>query len=108
MLESNHDVESLTSGPYPYYLKQRILGARGHLSNDAAADFAVEMAGSGTREIILAHLSRENNTPRAALDTESQALADAGFLPGEQPELYAAPADTPLVLAAGKACVCCR
>ena len=42
------------------------------------------------------------------LDTVSQALTDAGFLPGEQPELYAAPADTPLVLAAGKACVCCR
>ena len=66
------------------------------------------LAENGAQQLILGHLSRENNTPRAALDAVSQALTDAGFLPGEPPELYAAPADTPLVLAAGKACVCCR
>ena len=53
-------------------------------------------------------LSRENNTPRAALETVSLALAAAGFQPGTQPELYAAPAETTLALTAGKACVCCR
>ncbi len=90
VLESNHDVERLTSGPYPYYLKQRILGARGHLSNDAAADFAVEMAGSGTREIILAHLSRENNTPAMAFDTVERRLRAAGY----DPRLSIAPRGT--------------
>lgn len=75
VLESNHDVEWLRSGPYPYSLKARILSDRGHLSNDAAAAFAAEMAGCGTREIVLAHLSRENNTPQRALDTMRLALA---------------------------------
>ena len=77
VLESNHDVEWLRSGPYPYYLKERILGAYGHLSNDDAARFAVEMAQRGTKEIILAHLSRENNTPARALDTVQRALCAA-------------------------------
>ena len=74
VLESNHDIEWLRSGPYPYYLKERILGAYGHLSNDDAARFAMEMAQRGTREIVLAHLSRENNTPARALDTVQRAL----------------------------------
>lgn len=67
VLESNHDVEWLRSGPYPYSLKARILGDEGHLSNDAAAEFAARMARCGTRCIVLAHLSRENNTPPAGL-----------------------------------------
>ena len=58
VLEANHDVETLYSGPYPYYLKQRILGAEGHLSNEDAARFAVFLAQQGTSEILLAHLSR--------------------------------------------------
>lgn len=74
MLESNHDVEWLRSGPYPYSLKARILGDQGHLSNDAAAEFAARMAQCGTRCIILAHLSRENNTPQRAWDTVQQRL----------------------------------
>lgn len=78
VLESNHDVEWLRSGPYPYPLKARILSDHGHLSNDAAAAFAAEMARSGTRQIVLAHLSRENNTPQRALDTVSTAVADYG------------------------------
>ena len=75
VLESNHDVEWLRSGPYPYPLKARILSDHGHLSNDAAAAFALELAQSGTRQIVLAHLSRENNTPLRALDTVCTALA---------------------------------
>lgn len=60
--------------PYPYSLKARILGDEGHLSNDAAAEFAARMARCGTRCIILAHLSRENNTPQRAWDTVQQRL----------------------------------
>lgn len=82
VLESNHDVEWLRSGPYPYYLKERILSNEGHLSNDTAAVFAVQMANSGTREIVLAHLSKENNTPVRALDTVQLALrADGHDIP---------------------------
>ena len=75
MLESNHDVEWLLSGPYPYYLKQRILGACGHLSNNDAAFLAQRLAASGTRQFVLAHLSRENNTPERARQTVSLALS---------------------------------
>ena len=78
VLESNHDVDWLRAGPYPYYLKERIAGPRGHLSNDEAARFAAEMALRGTKEIVLAHLSRENNTPARALDTVQCALSAAG------------------------------
>ena len=77
VLESNHDVEMLRCGPYPEPLKARILGPYGHLSNETAARFAVEMAASGTREIVLAHLSRENNTPSLALETVARALRAA-------------------------------
>lgn len=75
VLESNHDVEWLLSGPYPYYLKQRILGACGHLSNNDAAFLAQRLAASGTRQFVLAHLSRENNTPERARQTVSLALS---------------------------------
>jgi phosphoribosyl 1,2-cyclic phosphodiesterase len=73
--ESNHDVEMLINSDRPYYLKQRILGSRGHLSKEAAADFARHCAEHGTREIVLAHLSRENNTPVMAYDAVARALA---------------------------------
>ncbi len=79
VLESNHDVEMLLAGPYPYLLKKRILGVQGHLSNDAAAEFAVESAQAGTSSILLAHLSDENNTPQRALETVGGALRTAGL-----------------------------
>ena len=81
VLEANHDLETLRSGPYPYYLKQRILGPQGHLSNDDAARFAAALAESGASEIILAHLSRENNTPAMAQTAVEQALAAAEVSP---------------------------
>ena len=88
VLESNHDEEWLLSGPYPYYLKQRILGARGHLSNAAAGAFARRLAEGGTRQFVLAHLSRENNTPERARQTLERALAgldrDCGAAVGAQ------------------------
>ena len=79
LLEANHDVDLLQNGPYPYYLKERILSDQGHLSNETAAAFAVAMARQGTEEFILAHLSAENNTPERALSAVRWALADAGL-----------------------------
>lgn len=81
LLEANHDVETLECGPYPYFLKDRILGNRGHLSNEIAARFAVSLADSGTRELILSHLSRENNTPAMAYNAVERALSAAGLAP---------------------------
>lgn len=90
ILESNHDVEALCSGPYPYYLKQRILGLQGHLCNEDAAQFAVTLAENGASDIVLAHLSRDNNTPTMALNAVAAALDGAGLAP----ELSVAPRDT--------------
>ena len=89
LLEANHDVETLECGPYPYYLKQRILGNAGHLSNETAARFAVALASSGTRELILSHLSWENNTPTMAYNAVERALSAAGL----SPRLTVAPRD---------------
>ena len=75
LIEANHDVDMLRAGPYPYYLKRRILSNEGHLSNETAAAFARTAAENGTREIVLAHLSRENNTPVMAYDAVARALA---------------------------------
>lgn len=77
--ESNHDVEWLQSGPYPYYLKARILGDRGHLSNEAGAALALQCAQAGAHTVVLAHLSAENNTPARALQTAQTVLSAGGF-----------------------------
>lgn len=66
--ESNHDIELLMNGSYPYYLKQRILGDKGHLSNKSSAYYLHSIIGSKTKTIILAHLSEENNRPDIALN----------------------------------------
>ncbi len=65
-LEANHDVRMLEVGPYPYFLKQRILSDVGHLSNDMSADLICELYHEGLNHIILAHLSHENNMPAVA------------------------------------------
>ncbi len=88
LLESNHDTELLKSGSYPYYLKRRILSDTGHLSNADCADAALEIAKSGTRKIILSHLSAENNTVKIAYDTTRSRLDCAGA--GEEVELLVA------------------
>ena len=90
LLEANHDVETLQYGPYPYFLKRRILGDGGHLSNDAAAEFARLAVQSGTRDILLAHLSKENNTPELAEYAVARALQSAGL----SVRLGVAPRDT--------------
>ena len=84
ILEANHDVEALCSGPYPYYLKQRILGLQGHLCNEDAAQFAVTLVENGASDIVLAHLSRDNNTPAMALNAVAAALDGAGLAPGHR------------------------
>lgn len=83
VLESNHDVEAVRCGPYPYYLKERILGSGGHLSNETAAAFAVALAEGGAGEIVLAHLSQENNSPAMAYNAVERALCAAGYAPCE-------------------------
>lgn len=79
IIESNHDTGMLKSGPYPLFLKQRILSDRGHLCNEECARLALHLAKSGVKAIALAHLSRENNTPDKALSVTKNALSDEGF-----------------------------
>jgi phosphoribosyl 1,2-cyclic phosphodiesterase len=78
VLESNHDLEMLRSGPYPWALKQRILGRRGHLSNEALAGFLAEGLAGIPHCLYLAHISEVNNERGLALLTSSLALARAG------------------------------
>lgn len=81
-IESNHDPVMLKNGPYPYPVKMRILGERGHLSNDACAGVLPSLLSSGTTRFTLAHLSEHNNTPQLALRTARDALANAGATEG--------------------------
>ncbi len=78
ILESNHDENMLLSGNYPYELKRRILGKGGHLSNEIAASFAARLIRAGTKRILLAHLSRENNLPELAYHSSLEAVGECG------------------------------
>lgn len=78
IIESNHDIGMLTRGPYPFFLKERILSANGHLSNDDCASIACRLQSQGTHAFTLAHLSRENNTPDMAYRAVRAALDGAG------------------------------
>lgn len=79
IFESNHDVKMLKDGIYPDYLKERILSQKGHLSNDACAEFIPHLAKNGTEKIILAHLSKDNNTRALAYDTNRAVLDSEGY-----------------------------
>ena len=78
ILEANHDVEMLKNGIYPPHLKQRILSTRGHLSNESAGWLLANLPRL-PENIILAHLSQENNLPRLALDTVRNILDGASL-----------------------------
>lgn len=78
-IESNHDIRMLENGPYPYYLKRRILADTGHLSNESCASELLRLAQSGVTRFFLAHLSKENNLPQIAYVTAQQALCGAGL-----------------------------
>ena len=90
LLESNHDIDMLKNGPYPYPLKKRILGDKGHLSNVSAADFLTELALAGTTEFFLGHLSEENNTPERAYSTSNSMLLERDLKDGRDLELKVA------------------
>ena len=93
--ETNHDVDWVKSGPYPYYLKQRILGQRGHLSNEAGAELAAWAVQTGARSVILAHLSQTNNTPARAYEAAALRLRAMGCDPERDISLSVAPRDAP-------------
>lgn len=93
MLEANHDENMLRGGIYPYYLKERILSDRGHLSNTECARLVSALAKEGTARFLLAHLSRENNTPALACGAVKAALENGGFEIGRNISLNVAPAD---------------
>jgi phosphoribosyl 1,2-cyclic phosphodiesterase len=104
VLEANHDEDMLRRGPYPPYLKRRIASARGHLSNRQAAAVLAEVAGPALEHVILAHLSRTNNTPvravaevSAVLDGRTPAGIEAArpFAPGAVLALSVSPATLP-------------
>lgn len=88
LLESNHDLYMLQAGPYPYYLKQRVRGARGHLSNDDCACLAAALSKNGTKRFLLAHLSETNNEPLLAHST----CYDAVRVENPDSEVYVLPA----------------
>ncbi len=74
IMESNHDVNMLMEGKYPFHLKQRILSDKGHLSNNDASYYLSKFIGNNTKTIILAHLSDDNNTEKKAYDTLKDTL----------------------------------
>lgn len=92
VIESNHDCEMLEKGPYPFYLKKRIASDMGHLSNDACSEALISLAETGTRFFLLAHLSRQNNTPELARASAEEALfgfdAKTDVLPPETVKQY--------------------
>ena len=78
VIESNHDREMLLEGPYPWDLKQRIGGGDGHLSNEESAELLGAVLHEGLRHVMLAHLSRSNNTPERALEASREILRERG------------------------------
>ena len=97
IVESNHDPEMLHNGPYPKFLKDRISGPRGHLSNDEGAELAIHATAHGAKSLVLAHLSECNNLPQLAHAATSLALKRSGHkahvivaprgMPGERIDL---------------------
>lgn len=76
LMESNHDIEMLTHGPYPEWLKRRVLSDVGHLSNRSAGFYLAKLIGEDTKKVILIHLSEVNNTKSIALNTVKDELKD--------------------------------
>jgi hypothetical protein len=79
VIEANHDKARLLDGPYPWYLKQRILGPTGHLSNEQTGEALTQMLDDGPCWLWLAHLSRTNNTPDLARAQVSEQLRSRGL-----------------------------
>lgn len=105
--EANHDIEMLKNGPYPYVLKARIRGGKGHLSNEEGAELAACAAEHGAETVVLAHLSRTNNTPELAYAAAASRLLAMGRAPGRDISLSVAPAETAAPRWLGEEAVLC-
>ncbi|MGH9627325.1 MAG: MBL fold metallo-hydrolase [Bryobacteraceae bacterium] len=95
VLESNHDIEMLKVGPYPWSVKQRVMGRHGHLSNEVVSDFICDGLDSRLSTLVLGHLSEHNNHPAIVRVTASQALQQRSLAtrlviaePGKQSEVF--------------------
>jgi len=95
VIEANHDVEMLKNGPYPDFLKTRVLGENGHLSNAACAQALAENASPDLRHVWLCHLSEENNHPELARKTIEHTLRGYGIVAGADFELTVLKRRTP-------------
>ena len=78
VFESNHDIKMLREGPYPYYLQQRVMGDKGHLSNNQSSKYLCEFIGNNTKKIIFAHISEHNNSEEKVLETFEKELEKNG------------------------------
>ena len=87
VLESNYDPNMLMMGSYPYSLKKRVMSDTGHLSNEDAAKFCIDLVKEGTERILLAHLSKENNFPELAYETSKSILAQNDIIIGQDLKL---------------------
>lgn len=75
LIESNHDEVMLMDGPYPRFLKERVISDKGHLSNTTTAKYLKKIVGDNTKNVILAHISEKNNTEELAYETTANELA---------------------------------
>ncbi len=100
IFESNHDVQMLRMGRYPWNIKRRILSDVGHVSNEDAAIAMSEVIGDRTKRVYLAHLSQDNNMKDLARMSVAQTLESRGIMVGEQIELYDTDPKTPTILTA--------
>ena len=87
VLESNYDKDMLLMGSYTYSLKKRVMSDIGHLSNEDASKFSVELIKNGSEKILFAHLSRENNFPALAFETANHILTENSIKLGKDVEL---------------------
>ncbi|MGL4790121.1 MAG: MBL fold metallo-hydrolase, partial [Anaerotignaceae bacterium] len=83
LLEANHDVDMVKSGPYPYSLKKRILGDYGHMANENAGKLLAEIMSEKIKHIFLGHLSSENNTPSLAYKSVENILFEKNIKVGK-------------------------
>jgi len=82
VLESNHDLDMLKTGPYPWVVKQRVMSRHGHLSNNATAGFLIDDYDGSAEVMVLAHLSEKNNHPGLVMHSANQAFeSGAGAAP---------------------------
>jgi phosphoribosyl 1,2-cyclic phosphodiesterase len=95
ILESNHDLEMLRVGPYPWSVKQRVMSRRGHLSNEVAADFVKNDLDTSVSTLVLGHISEHNNHPELVRNLASKALNGRALFtrlcvaePGVQSEVF--------------------